>query len=638
MPVIVSLDLGTSKLCGLAMDLDGLTPVAIRSKVNDAGVPGLPAGHDEQDPARILDLTMELLHELIDDKAVRGAEVRGVGISGQMHGVLLVDRNLRPATNLITWRDRRALRSDQPGNLAELSSKFGPAEAARTGCRLHAGYGGVTLFHRMRNGGLPGDCTAVTIADFIAGSLCGQIATEPTHAASWGLLNLRLGQWDQEMICRLGLPREILPEIRPAAHPLATLRPEHARSLGLPTDTQVCSPVGDNQASILGVAGLARDAAVVNLGTGGQVSVPQSEAVWVEGFETRPMPFGGHVSVGASLCGGWSYAYLRRFFQDVVRQFADVELSDRQVYERMNRLAAEAAPEAEGLTADTRFAGARDDPDLRGAVHCVDSHNLTAGNLARAFVEGMVRELADMFHRMTPTNVHQIIASGQRRAGEPAGGGRDRVALWTQVPHEPPCGGSRDGGRVRRRIRLGPHHSVGHFTSRHQGRSPFPTPRTTSTPIMKSNFYLFGCVLVAALGGLLFGFDTIVIQGTTDRLREVFGLSDFWLGFTVASALIGTVVGSLVAGKPSDRYGRRAVLFAVALIYFFSALGCALPLNWHWLLFFRFVGGLGVGGGVRCIASVHCRDLACPDARAAWSRCSSSMSSWACCWPQSRTT
>lgn len=120
---------------------------------------------------------------------------------------------------------------------------------------------------------------------------------------------------------------------------------------------------------------------------------------------------------------------------------------------------------------------------------------------------------------------------------------------------------------------------------------------------MKSNRYLFACVLVAALGGLLFGFDTIVIQGTTDSLRrvfnlgdEVFGMKDFWLGFTVASALIGTVIGSLVAGKPSDIFGRRAVLFAIAVIYFFSSLGCALPLNWYWLLFFRFVGGLGVGG------------------------------------------
>jgi sugar porter (SP) family MFS transporter len=120
---------------------------------------------------------------------------------------------------------------------------------------------------------------------------------------------------------------------------------------------------------------------------------------------------------------------------------------------------------------------------------------------------------------------------------------------------------------------------------------------------MKLNRYLLVSVLVAALGGFLFGFDTIVIQGTTESLervfdlgKTVFGMPRFWLGFTVASALIGTVIGSLAAGKPSDILGRRAALLIIALTYFFSAIGCLLPLGWYWLVFFRFVGGLGVGG------------------------------------------
>lgn len=113
---------------------------------------------------------------------------------------------------------------------------------------------------------------------------------------------------------------------------------------------------------------------------------------------------------------------------------------------------------------------------------------------------------------------------------------------------------------------------------------------------MKSNRYLIGSALVAALGGLLFGFDTIVISGTTDALKKVFDLSDFWLGFTVASALIGTIVGSVAAGRPSDAFGRRAVLGVIAVLYIVSAVGCALPWNWHALLFFRFVGGLAIGG------------------------------------------
>lgn len=111
---------------------------------------------------------------------------------------------------------------------------------------------------------------------------------------------------------------------------------------------------------------------------------------------------------------------------------------------------------------------------------------------------------------------------------------------------------------------------------------------------MKSK--LLSATIVAALGGFLFGFDTAVISGTTDWLKNAFSLSSFWLGFTVASALIGTVIGSIIVGKPTDKWGRRNVLFILAAFYFISAIGSALAWNWPTLLIFRFLGGLGVGG------------------------------------------
>jgi len=110
------------------------------------------------------------------------------------------------------------------------------------------------------------------------------------------------------------------------------------------------------------------------------------------------------------------------------------------------------------------------------------------------------------------------------------------------------------------------------------------------------NLYLLGCALVAALGGLLFGFDTAVISGTTDALRAKFTLSDNLLGFTVASALIGTILGSIGAGKPADVIGRRGALAALGVIYFVSSLGCAFSWDWWSFLAFRFLGGLAVGG------------------------------------------
>ena len=107
---------------------------------------------------------------------------------------------------------------------------------------------------------------------------------------------------------------------------------------------------------------------------------------------------------------------------------------------------------------------------------------------------------------------------------------------------------------------------------------------------------LMGAAIVAALGGLLFGFDTAVISGTTDWLTKQFGLTGFTLGFTVASALIGTIIGSIAVGRPADAMGRRGILFILAVFYFVTALGCAVAWDWWSFIFFRFLGGLAVGG------------------------------------------
>jgi len=113
---------------------------------------------------------------------------------------------------------------------------------------------------------------------------------------------------------------------------------------------------------------------------------------------------------------------------------------------------------------------------------------------------------------------------------------------------------------------------------------------------MKLNGYLAKSTIVAALGGLLFGFDTAVISGTTSALTQTYQLSPFLLGVTVFSALLGTVLGAMLAGFPGERFGRRDSLRVMAVLYLISGLGCAFAWNWHALVLFRFIGGLGVGG------------------------------------------
>ena len=113
---------------------------------------------------------------------------------------------------------------------------------------------------------------------------------------------------------------------------------------------------------------------------------------------------------------------------------------------------------------------------------------------------------------------------------------------------------------------------------------------------MQLNAFLIRSTIVAALGGLLFGFDTAVIAGTTHALTDAYQLSPGKLGLTVAIALWGTILGAMFAGIPGDRWGRRDSLRIMAVLYLVSALGCAFAWDWYSLVFFRFVGGLGIGG------------------------------------------
>ena len=102
--------------------------------------------------------------------------------------------------------------------------------------------------------------------------------------------------------------------------------------------------------------------------------------------------------------------------------------------------------------------------------------------------------------------------------------------------------------------------------------------------------------VVAALGGLLFGFDTAVIAGTTHALTMYFQLTAATLGVTVSCALWGTVAGGLFASIPAERLGGRESLRLTGLLYIASAVGCASSHNWYVFLLFRLIGGLAIGG------------------------------------------
>ncbi|HNX35279.1 MAG TPA: sugar porter family MFS transporter [Kiritimatiellia bacterium] len=109
-------------------------------------------------------------------------------------------------------------------------------------------------------------------------------------------------------------------------------------------------------------------------------------------------------------------------------------------------------------------------------------------------------------------------------------------------------------------------------------------------------YSLLYIVLVSALGGFLFGFDSGVISGCEKAIQAEFQLSGFWHGFTVSGALIGTIFGAFSVGWPSDRFGRRPTLMLMAVLFLISAAGCAFAGTQPVLAWMRFIGGLAIGG------------------------------------------
>jgi MFS transporter, SP family, arabinose:H+ symporter len=107
--------------------------------------------------------------------------------------------------------------------------------------------------------------------------------------------------------------------------------------------------------------------------------------------------------------------------------------------------------------------------------------------------------------------------------------------------------------------------------------------------------YLMTITIIAALGGFLFGYDTAVISGTISMVKEKFSLNLVMEGWYVSSALVGCIMGVAMAGELSDRYGRKVSLIVSGFLFSISAIGCAVAGSHAQLIFFRLMGGIGVG-------------------------------------------
>jgi len=114
--------------------------------------------------------------------------------------------------------------------------------------------------------------------------------------------------------------------------------------------------------------------------------------------------------------------------------------------------------------------------------------------------------------------------------------------------------------------------------------------------------------VITALGGFLFGFDTVVVSGAEQALQKYWHLGDFQQGFTIAIALVGTMVGAFGGRMPADKLGRKVALMIVAFIFLITSLGTAFATNWYLFVILRFIGGLGIGAS-SVIAPVYISEI-----------------------------
>lgn len=398
MAVVLGVDIGTTTITTLAADTVSGEVFAIRSAANDAETTLAShkmKGYSEWDARRIVSLACQCLSATAEQLGPRHRELAGIGITGQQHGVVLVDDTLDPLTPLINWQDRRGMEtcpSTKHNYVDEATVRVGKEAPERAGCQLAPGFMGVTLFWMNQNGALPTTGTACFIMDLLGSCLTDQPpVSDPTNAAGSGLFDVRTREWDTAAIEALELPSSLWPTIREADQQLGKLTRSAAEGTGLPKGLPVFVALGDNQASFIGSVASREDSVLLNVGTGAQVTVYTDSFKYAWPLETRPFPSNGYLLVSAGLSGGRSYAILERFFRSVGDLLLGVKEPDRTVYEEMNRLAATVPPGADGLRCEPLFAGTRAQPQRRAAWTGASPDNFTPAHMASSLHTNIAR-------------------------------------------------------------------------------------------------------------------------------------------------------------------------------------------------------------------------------------------------------
>ena len=390
---VLGIDIGTTSVSLSVLDGESGEQVKAVTVGNDSFIETAEPWARLQDAEvirrKVLEETERILSEYQD--------VGGIGLTGQMHGILYVDQEGNAVSPLFTWQDGRG---NQP-----LAGGKSPVELIdeKTGEKTYTGYGWVTHFYNRMENLVPEKTACLcTIADYLGMKLTGRKhpLIHSSMAASLGFYDLERKQFKTDLLEALGMECGMAPEITDRAAVLGEFR-------GVP----VYAAIGDNQASVLGAAGKEPGSILVNMGTGGQISVVTDRMIRIPGIETRPFLDGTYLLAGSSLCGGRAYAVLEKFF----RLYAEAAgMEDRAQYEIMDKILRTVQGE-DKLQVRTTFQGTRTDPGRLGSIEGIREENFTPAALIRGVLEGMAQELYDMYCEMKPwinTETTVMTASG----------------------------------------------------------------------------------------------------------------------------------------------------------------------------------------------------------------------------------
>lgn len=389
----IGIDIGTTTMSFVVMDVGRQTVIEAETRPNKSFIERNNSWEKIQDVEIIIKDALETAGQLLE----RYPDVASIGLTGQMHGILYLDSRGTCISPLYTWQDQR-------GALPEFDGRSA-AGLILDGCGLEvpAGYGLVTHLYHSRKRLIPENTAAIcTIPDYLGMVLTGRKKPlmHSSMAASLGLFDVRQGKFMDKELKRLGLETSVLPQV--------TGRME---TLGYYRGRRVTVALGDNQASFLGAVGLKENTLLVNVGTGGQISLLSDQCFDAPGIETRPFLKGKYLLVGASLCGGRAYAILERFFRSYMEAAAGREASQ---YEVMERLALQ-GQKGEGMEVTTTFNGSRTDPAVRGSICNLTEDNFTPQGLVLGVLRGIARELHDMYTTISggiPVRLEGLVASG----------------------------------------------------------------------------------------------------------------------------------------------------------------------------------------------------------------------------------